>query len=119
MVSFLWKNWWLHVCNSFALQDISAVASKCATSTCTPVNLEESTSSYKSRSLNVASQDAKDVRTSSTGDAVKHFNFNASGSKNYTGVTESLLHSHDASGLNMHACATEYGVSILFFQFTR
>ncbi|GFY91241.1 tetratricopeptide repeat (TPR)-containing protein [Actinidia rufa] len=90
-------------------QDISAVASKCATSTCTPVNLEESTSSYKSSSLNVAAQDAKDVRTSSTGVAVKHFDFNANGSKNYTGVTESLLHSHDASGLNTHACVNEYG----------
>ncbi|XP_057495942.1 protein TONSOKU isoform X1 [Actinidia eriantha] len=95
-------------------QDISAVASKCATSTCTPVNLEESTSSYKSRSLNVAAQDAKDVRTSSTGVAVKHFDFNTNGSKNYTGVTESLLHSHDASGLNPHACVNEYGQYVTF-----
>ena len=101
------------------MQDISAVASKCATSTCTPVNLEESTSSYKSSSLNVAAQDAKDVRTSSTGVTVKHFDFNANGSKNYTGVPESLLHSHDASGLNTYACVNEYGVSILIFQFTR
>ncbi|KAL6965580.1 hypothetical protein U1Q18_036634, partial [Sarracenia purpurea var. burkii] len=90
-------------------QDVSAVASKCATSICTPVNLEESTCSYKTRSPTIVAQDAKEFRTSSTTEAVKNSNFDANDSKYYADVTQSLSHNHDASRLNEHACVDEYG----------
>ncbi|XP_028110671.1 protein TONSOKU [Camellia sinensis] len=81
-------------------QDVSEVASKCAISTCTPINIEESTCSYKSRSPKVAAQDAKDFRR--TCEAVKNSKFNENGSKYYADVTESLF------GINKHACDHEY-----------
>ncbi|GMP25439.1 hypothetical protein CsSME_00002310 [Camellia sinensis var. sinensis] len=83
-------------------QDVSEVASKCAISTCTPINIEESTCSYKSRSPKVAAQDAKDFRR--TCEAVKNSKFNENGSKYYADVTESLF------GINKHACDHEYCV---------
>ncbi|KAL7230356.1 hypothetical protein ACSBR2_008781 [Camellia fascicularis] len=87
-------------------QDVSEVASKCAISNCTPVNIEESTCSYKSRSPKVAAQDAKDFR--STCEAVKNSNFNENGSKYYADVTESLF------GINKHACDHDYCQKLTF-----
>nr|XP_027074129.1 protein TONSOKU-like isoform X1 [Coffea arabica] len=46
--------------------DISPLASKCAMNACTPVNLEESSCSYKSRTSILVAQDGKDFRQSST-----------------------------------------------------
>lgn len=46
------------------LQDVSLVNSKCALGSCNPVNLEESTCSYKCLSPKVASQNNKDMRPS-------------------------------------------------------
>ncbi|GMP25438.1 hypothetical protein CsSME_00002310 [Camellia sinensis var. sinensis] len=87
-------------------QDVSEVASKCAISTCTPINIEESTCSYKSRSPKVAAQDAKDFRR--TCEAVKNSKFNENGSKYYADVTESLF------GINKHACDHEYCQKLTF-----
>ncbi|KAI3735773.1 hypothetical protein L6452_15286 [Arctium lappa] len=59
-------------------QDISPVASKCAISACTPVHLEESTSSHMGRSSKLASLTAEDFRCSRDNEAVNasHFGVN-------------------------------------------
>lgn len=94
-------------------QDDSVVDSKCATSTCTPLNVEESSCPFKSKTK-MAVQDAKEYRTSSTSEAVKSSNFDANGSMCSHDVNESPLHKHDTSSLNKYACADENAVSILF-----
>ncbi|KAG5529146.1 hypothetical protein RHGRI_029727 [Rhododendron griersonianum] len=98
---------------AFEFEDVLLVNSKCAMSTCTPANVEESTCSYKSRTK-VAVQDAKEFRTSSTSEAVKSSTFDANGSKCYHDVNESPLHKHDTSSLNMYACVDESSQYLTF-----
>ncbi|XAR73209.1 hypothetical protein NMG60_11007107 [Bertholletia excelsa] len=95
-------------------QDISVLASKCAGSSITPANHEESTSSYKSRSPVVASQDGKKFRTSSTNKAVKDSKHDVNSSGYYIDVTESLLPKHEDSVADKHACHDKYHQYITF-----
>lgn len=50
----------------WVLQDMPAVASKCTVRSCTPVNIEESSSSFKSIGPPVSTQNGKDYRSSSS-----------------------------------------------------
>lgn len=98
---------------AFEFQDVSVVDSKCATSTCTPMNVEESSCPFKSKTK-MAVQDAKEYRTSSTSEAVKSSNFDANGSMCSHDVNESPLHKHDTSSLNKYACADENAQYLTF-----
>ncbi|KAG6721658.1 hypothetical protein I3843_03G123000 [Carya illinoinensis] len=66
-------------CSSWS--EVPADASQCATRSRNPVDMEESTSSYRSRSPNVATQKGKLFRSSSIGEVVIASDFAASGSK--------------------------------------
>ncbi|KAK2988279.1 hypothetical protein RJ640_016859 [Escallonia rubra] len=72
-------------------QDVSPVASNCDISAFTPYDLEESTCSHKSRSSKLAVQDANDIRSSSTNEAFKNFNFGAYGSRCDADDPENIL----------------------------
>uniref|UniRef100_A0A5B6ZRH6 Protein TONSOKU n=1 Tax=Davidia involucrata TaxID=16924 RepID=A0A5B6ZRH6_DAVIN len=97
-----------------ALQDVSPVASKAAISSCIPVNLEESSCSYKSRSPTVSAQNAKVVRSSSTNEVVDTSNFGASGSNGDADVSENLLYKHNTGDLNLHSSNVKCGQQLTF-----
>ncbi|XP_042971160.1 protein TONSOKU-like isoform X1 [Carya illinoinensis] len=84
-------------------QEVPADASQCATRSCNPVDMEESTSSYRSRSPNVATQKGKLFRSSSIGEVVIASDFAASGSKCDIDVNGNLLHKHNAADLELLA----------------
>ncbi|KAM7523540.1 hypothetical protein LguiA_013442 [Lonicera macranthoides] len=88
-------------------QDVSPVGSKCAISECAPVNLEESTCSFKSRSSKLAAQDVMDFRFSSTDEVVHTSHFCANGSKNDTRASENPFHKQNTTSSNLHACDNE------------
>ncbi|PRQ49276.1 putative 43kDa postsynaptic protein [Rosa chinensis] len=73
-------------------QDVSAFTSNCATISDPPGNTEESSSSCKSRTLNMATPEGKSFRASSSGEG-----FNASGSKCDVSVSGNILHKNDAA----------------------
>ncbi|XP_071916680.1 protein TONSOKU-like [Coffea arabica] len=81
------------------LQDLSPVASRHAISTCTPVNLEESSCSHKSETSALAAQDAKDFR-----DPYRN-KFDKSGNLNYK---------HNMSNLDPSACCAESCQHMIF-----
>ncbi|GMY12399.1 protein TONSOKU isoform X1 [Fagus crenata] len=86
-------------------QEVSATASKCATRSCDPVNIDESAGSYKSRSPNVATQNGKLFRSSSSAEVVIASDFAASWSKCDIDLSENLL--HNAANLKLHASCDE------------
>ncbi|KAA8531034.1 hypothetical protein F0562_005743 [Nyssa sinensis] len=92
-----------------AIHDVSLVASKAAINSCTPVYLEESTCSYRSRSPTVSAQKTKAVRSSSTDEVVNTSNFGVSDSNGDANVSEDLLYKHSTGGLNMHSSNDKCG----------
>ncbi|KAK9272896.1 hypothetical protein L1049_003275 [Liquidambar formosana] len=95
-------------------KDVSAVASKCDFSSCTPVNLEESTCSYNSRNPKVVAQNGKEFRSSSTDEVAIASNFAASGSKCDVDVPGNRLHEHSSAHLKLPTADDEYGKFITF-----
>ncbi|XP_062147613.1 protein TONSOKU [Alnus glutinosa] len=83
-------------------QEISAAASKCATGSCNPIDIEESTSSYKSRSPNIGTQNSKLFRSSSNDEPIIASDFAASGSKYDIDVSGNLSHEHNAVDPKLH-----------------
>ncbi|RVW85361.1 Protein TONSOKU [Vitis vinifera] len=90
-------------------QDVSAIPSKCAISSSTPMILEESTSSYKLRTPNVTAQFGK-----STVRIFISSKFSLSGFKYDTNVSENLLQKHSAADLKLHTSEGAYGQYIAF-----
>ncbi|XP_059644880.1 protein TONSOKU [Cornus florida] len=82
-----------------AIKDVSSVASKCAISASTPVNLEESTCSYKSSSPKVAGQNVKDVKSSSTNEIVDTSNFHLNNSIGGNDASENLVYKYTYGSL--------------------
>lgn len=95
-------------------QDVSAIPSKCAISSSTPMILEESTSSYKLRTPNVTAQFGK-----STVRIFISSKFSLSGFKYDTNVSENLLQKHSAADLKLHTSEGAYGVSITHIDLLR
>ena len=102
---------WCLVLSPLVWQEVSATASKCATRSCDPVNIDESAGSYKSRSPNVATQNGKLFRSSSSAEVVIASDFAASWSKCDIDLSENLL--HNAANLKLHASCDKSDVSVL------
>ncbi|KAK3023505.1 hypothetical protein RJ639_043789 [Escallonia herrerae] len=95
-------------------QDVSPVASNCDISAFTPYDLEESTCSHKSRSSKLAVQDANDIRSSSTNEAFKNFNFGAYGSRCDADVPENMFHNWNCASTSFHACDVQTCQHLIF-----
>ncbi|KAJ6733734.1 PROTEIN TONSOKU [Salix koriyanagi] len=95
-----------------AFQGVSTVDSKCTTSSWNPNNNEESTSSYKSRSLKIVTPKGKVFRSSSNNEVAFACDLAASGSK--CDVPENLAHKNNAAHLRLHNSGNEDNQSIVF-----
>lgn len=103
----------IHCCLSLTrlvFQEIAAASYKCATRSCKPIDIEESTSSYRSKSPNLATQNGKLFRSSSIDEVAVTSDFAASGSKCIIDVTGNLLHEH--ADLKCHASGDKHDVSV-------
>lgn len=98
--------------NPLVWQEVSATASKCATRSCNPVNIDESAGSYKSKSPNVATPNGKLFRSSSSAEVLIASDFAASGFKCDIDLSGNLLPKHDASNLKLHTSCDEHDVSV-------
>ncbi|KAK7822727.1 protein tonsoku [Quercus suber] len=87
---------------------VSATASKCATRSCNPVNIDESAGSYKSKSPNVATPNGKPFRSSSSAEVLIASDFAASGFKCDIDLSGNLLPKHDASNLKLHTSCDKH-----------
>lgn len=88
-------------------QDVSPVGSRCVVGAFTPVNLEESTCSDKSRTPELGSRDDKDFTYSSTKNSAPKFSFGGCGRKLDADVSGNDI----ISDLTLHACS-EHCVSV-------
>ncbi|KAG5241972.1 protein TONSOKU [Salix suchowensis] len=95
-----------------AFQGVSTVDSKCTTSSWNPNNNEESTSSYKSRSLKIVTPKGKVFRSSSNNEVAFACDLAASGSK--CDVPENLAHKNNAAHLRLHNSGNEDNQCIVF-----
>uniref|UniRef100_A0A6N2LC22 Protein TONSOKU n=1 Tax=Salix viminalis TaxID=40686 RepID=A0A6N2LC22_SALVM len=95
-----------------AFQGVSTVDSKCTTSSWNPNNNEESTSSYKSRSLKIVTPKSKVSRSSSNNEVAFACDLAASGSK--CDVPENLAHKNNAAHLRLHNSGNEDNQCIVF-----
>nr|XP_016454753.1 PREDICTED: protein TONSOKU-like isoform X1 [Nicotiana tabacum] len=96
-------------CSPHGLKDVSPVGSRCVVSACTPVNLEESTCSDKSRTPELGSRDDNDFTYSSTKTSAPKFSFGACGRK----LDADVSGNDNISDLTLHACG-EHCQHILF-----
>lgn len=103
---------WCLVPNHLVLQEVSAAASKCVTGSCNPIDIEESTSSYKSRSPNIGTPNSKLFRSSSNDEAIIASDFAASGSKCDIDVSGNLSHKHNAFDPKLHTSGDKRDVSV-------
>ena len=98
--------------NYLVSQEVSVAASKCATRSCNPIDIEESTSSYKSRSPNIGTQNSKLFRSSSIDEPIIASGFAASGSKRDTDVSGNLSHKHYDFDPKLHTSGDKRDVSV-------
>ncbi|KAJ8769151.1 hypothetical protein K2173_000926 [Erythroxylum novogranatense] len=82
-------------------KDSSAVASPCATSSCGPINVEESASSYKFRTPNMATS-GKVLRFLSTNENASTSDLAASGSGHEIDISENRTDKLNPGHLNLH-----------------
>ncbi|XP_016500301.1 protein TONSOKU isoform X2 [Nicotiana tabacum] len=94
---------------SHGLKDVSPVGSRCVVGAFTPVSLEESTCSDKSRTPELGSRDDKDFTYSSTKNSAPKFSFGGCGRKLDADVSGNDI----ISDLTLHACS-EHCQHILF-----
>lgn len=95
---------------------MSPVASHCVISANTPVNHEGTASSYKTRILKCADQDAKDVRSSGSNEVVTASNVHSSSAKCRVGDCENLFQNHSTSNLDQHICDDNNCVSFFYIR---
>ncbi|MCD7454990.1 hypothetical protein HAX54_026718 [Datura stramonium] len=99
-----------HLCSpSHGLKEVSPVGSGCAVSACTPINLEESTCSDKSKTPELGLRDDKDFTYSSTKRSAPKFSFGACGRE----LDADVSGNDSISDLTLHACG-EHCQHILF-----
>ncbi|XP_060184137.1 protein TONSOKU isoform X2 [Lycium barbarum] len=97
-----------HCSPSHGLKEVSPVGSGCGVSACTPINLEESTCSDKSRTPELGLRDDKDLTYSSTKGSAPKFSFGACGRE-----LDADVSGNNISDLTLHACG-EHCQHILF-----
>lgn len=88
-------------------QEVSPVGSGCVVSACTPINLEESTCSDKSRNPELGLRDDKDFTYSSTKRFAPKFSYGACGRE----LDADVSGNDSISDLTLHACG-EHCVSV-------
>lgn len=88
-------------------QEVSPVGSGCVVSACTPINVEESTCSDKSRTPELGLRDDKHFTYSSTKRSAPKLSFGACGRQ----LDADVLGYDSISDLNPHACG-EHCVSV-------
>ncbi|KAH0747368.1 hypothetical protein KY285_009025 [Solanum tuberosum] len=99
-----------HRCSpSHGLKEVSPVGSGCVVSACTPINLEESTCSDKSRNPELGLRDDKDFTYSSTKRFAPKFSYGACGRE----LDADVSGNDSISDLTLHACG-EHCQHILF-----
>ncbi|XVF61874.1 hypothetical protein PTKIN_Ptkin08bG0169300 [Pterospermum kingtungense] len=98
----------------YKLQDFSPVASKSPCRPCHPVNVEESTCSYKSMSPRVAVSNEKTNRSPRDAEVVIGSDFAASTLKWDINASENLLHRHNSPHLKLHTADNEDDGCITF-----
>ncbi|KAF6154889.1 hypothetical protein GIB67_018326 [Kingdonia uniflora] len=91
------------------------VASKDIHTSSTPLNLEESACSYKSRSSKINAKNGDNFRSSSLGEVANVSNMAASGSRNFGDhVSDNLLQTQKSGSFNLHTLDDEHGHFIPF-----
>ncbi|CAN4114152.1 unnamed protein product [Withania somnifera] len=98
-----------HCSPSHGLKEASPVGSGCVVSTCTPINLEESTCSDKSRTPELGLRNDRDFTYSSTKTSAPKFSFGACGRE----LDADVFGNDSVSDLTLHACG-EHCQHILF-----
>ncbi|KAL4562394.1 hypothetical protein LXL04_034596 [Taraxacum kok-saghyz] len=97
-------------------QDISPVVSKCAMSACTPVHVEESTSSHKEKSSKLDPVTAQDFRCSKATESVHHSHFGLNGLRCNAGVSENICQKNGPSGPIFDACEDDQSCKHMIFK---
>ncbi|XP_012086072.1 protein TONSOKU isoform X2 [Jatropha curcas] len=95
-------------------QDLSRVASECAASSCSPVNIEKNNCSDKSLSPKIPTHTGKVFRSLSAEEVAFASDFATSGSNCDIEISGSLMHKHNDTPLKLHNSANDNCECIMF-----